>query len=128
GPGLEYCFLAFNLDGGKDGTRAESSHKAQWFRTAAFRRAISAAIDRDAMVGLAYAGRADPLLVPVSSGNKAWVDHSIPRPSWSLEQAKRLLREAGFRSGNEGMLRDPNGRPVEFSVAYSSTKVQQERM
>jgi peptide/nickel transport system substrate-binding protein len=128
GPGLEYSFLAFNLNDGKGGPHANLANKQKWFRQAAFRRAISAAIDRDAIVRLAYAGRAYPLLVPVSPGNKAWVNPAIPRPVRSVEQAKQILRESGFRLNSEGVLQDSEGKAVDFSIAYSSAKVQQERM
>src|SRR5262249_26023508 len=60
GPGLEYSFLLFNLNNLSQLNQPEIAKKQQWFRELRFRQAVSAAIDRDAIVRLAYRGKADP--------------------------------------------------------------------
>ena len=77
-------------------TFPETARKQAWFRQVAFRQAISAAIDRDAIVRLVYRGRATPLWGHVPPGNKLWIDRSVPHPARSLERARRLLETGGF--------------------------------
>jgi peptide/nickel transport system substrate-binding protein len=115
GAGLDYSFLFFNLnDVGP--TLRETSRKQSWFHQVAFRRAISLAIDRDAIVRLVYRGRATPLWGHVPPGNKLWVNRSIPQPARSLDGARRLLRTAGFSWTPQGTLVDGRGEAVEFSI------------
>jgi peptide/nickel transport system substrate-binding protein len=113
GPSLEYGFLFFNLnDSVKPG--------AAW-RSLAFRRAVSAAIDRDAIVRLVYQGYADPLASVVAAGNKAWIPAQIPLPIHSIGRAREFLRADGFKWSREGALLDSEGKNVRFSIIASSS-------
>jgi len=132
GPGLEYNFLFFNLNdlGGK--TAPEVASKQKWFREVKFRQAVSAAVDRQAIVRLVYQGRGAALWGPVTPGNRRWVDTEIGHPARSLDKARQLLREAGFTwtSGASGdpALTDAEGRPVEFSILTSSSNADRTKM
>ena len=86
-----------------------------------FRQAISAAIDRDALVRLVYQGRATALSSPVAGGNQRWIDTRLPRPVRSIPHAKELLSAAGYKWNAAGTLLDPRGRPVEFSILAGSS-------
>ncbi len=112
GPGLEYSFLFFNLNG--------ASQAPAFLRRKAFRQAVSLAIDRDAIVRLVYLGYAAPLAGPVPPGNKAWIDAKLPRPVRSVARARELLAGDGFHWSRDGALLDPAGRKVEFSIATSA--------
>ncbi|HKT67882.1 MAG TPA: ABC transporter substrate-binding protein, partial [Terriglobales bacterium] len=57
GPSTEYNFLLFNLNDLGPNKLPEIARKQAWFRDLRFRQAVSAAIDRDAIVRLAYGGR-----------------------------------------------------------------------
>ncbi|MFB3826839.1 MAG: ABC transporter substrate-binding protein [Bryobacteraceae bacterium] len=109
GPGLEYNFLFFNLNEGRS--------KQSWFGDANFRRAVSAAIDREGIVKLVYNGRAAPLWGHVTPGNRLWVNATLPHPARSLGRARELLRAAGFSWNREGALLDRTGARVEFTIA-----------
>src|SRR5450432_912495 len=61
GPSLEYNFLLFNLNDLSSKKLSSIAAKQAWFQDLKFRQAISAAIDRDAIVKLVYAGRGAPL-------------------------------------------------------------------
>lgn len=128
GPGLEYTFLIFNLNALKPGLSPLIAKKQQWFRQIAFRQAISNAIDRDAIVRLAYAGRAYPLAVSVSPGNRPWFDSAIPRPLRSAGRARQLLRDAGFSWNGDGHLNDTHGKPIEFSIMQNAGRTQDVQM
>jgi peptide/nickel transport system substrate-binding protein len=128
GPGLEYEFVFFNLNA-LDPKKFPSIIREQfWFRQLAFRRAVSRAIDREGIVRLVYRDRASPLWVPVTPGNKLWVDHKLPQPPRSLEEARQILREAGFSWNSSGGLVDPHGVPVEFSIIYNAGNLQHMQM
>lgn len=126
GPGLEYNFLFFNLN--ERGVPAEISRKQAWFGDLRFRQAVSAAIDRDAIVRLVYQGHGVPLWGHVTPGNKLWLNTSIPRPSASLAQARKLLQSAQFSWKGDGTLVDKKGTPVEFSIVTSAGNSQRAQM
>ena len=124
GPGLEYNFLFFNLNDIASKGLPEIAKKQAWFMDERFRQAVSAAIDREGIVRLVYKGRATPLWGNVTPGNRFWVNTKIPHPPRSLDRARELLREAGFRSNRDGALVDARGNAVEFSILASSSNAQ----
>jgi len=128
GPGLAYHFLFWNLNDLAGRELPEIARKQRWFGEVAFRRAVSLAIDRQAMVRLVYRGRATPIATHVSPGNRLWRNQNVPVPERSLPEARRLLREAGFTWDEDGRLRDPEGEPVEFTVATNASSGERVRM
>ena len=132
GPGLEYNFLFFNLNDFAEKAGPQIAQKSKWFRDVKFRRAVSAAVDREAIVRLIYQGRGAALWGPVTPGNRRWVDASVPHAARSLDQARALLKEAGFswKSGSDGesSLLDSAGRTVEFSILTSSSNADRTKM
>ncbi len=124
GPGLEYNFLFFNLNDLGPKVSPDIARKQVWFQDARFRQAVSAAIDREAIVRLVYNGRATPLWTQVTPGNKLWIDPNIPHPARSLAHARDLLKAAGFSWKSDGTLVDSKGGPVEFSIITSSSNAQ----
>ncbi|HKA00837.1 MAG TPA: ABC transporter substrate-binding protein [Candidatus Solibacter sp.] len=118
GPGLEYAFMVFNLAGGR----------APFLQRKSLRQAVSAAVDRDSMVRIIYGGRAVPLAVPVPAGNKRWLNTSIPAPVRSIEKARKILSDDGFKWSREGGLLDPTGKPVEFSIIASNNNPERLQM
>jgi len=128
GPGLEYNFLFFNLNDLAAKNLPAIANRQAWFRELRFRQAVSAAVDRDAIVRLVYEGRATPLAGPVTPGNKMWLDNALPRPVHSLDQAREFLRSAGFSWKSDGALIDRQGNAVEFSILTSSSNAQRTKM
>jgi peptide/nickel transport system substrate-binding protein len=110
GPGLEYSSLFFNLN----------DRSQPFLHRRDFRRAVSLAIDREAMVRLVYLGFAAPLSGPVPPGNKAWIDAKLPRPVRSVSRAREVLAAGGFTWSPDGALMDAQGRRVEFTIVTSS--------
>jgi peptide/nickel transport system substrate-binding protein len=132
GPGLEYNFLFFNLNDLGEKSSADLTRKQKWFRDVKFRQAISAAVDREAIVRLVYQGRGAALWGPVTPGNRRWVNAAIPHSPRSLERARALLKEAGFSwsatSNGESALLDSDRKPVEFSILTSSSNADRTKM
>lgn len=132
GPGLEYNFLFFNLNDLGEKASADALRKQKWFREIKFRQAVSSAIDRESIVRLVYQGRGAPLWGPVTPGAPLWLDSAIKHPARSLESARQLLAEAGFRVANtaneESQLVDGEGKPVAFSIITSSSNADRAKM
>jgi peptide/nickel transport system substrate-binding protein len=127
GPGLEYHFLFFNLN--TTGVPSPAiQRRQQWYGQEKFRQAVSLALDRQGASKLVYAGRATPIWQPVTPGNRLWFDSSLARPAKSMEQARNLLRVAGFRWNGGGDLLDSTGMPVTFSIALNAANSQHQRI
>jgi peptide/nickel transport system substrate-binding protein len=132
GPGLEYNFLFFNLNDLSGRAAPDLGRKQKWFREVRFRQAVSAAVDREAIVRLVYQGRGAALWGPVTPGNRRWVDAKVAHQPHSIDHARQLLREAGFKwssdpSGDSALL-DADGSPVEFSILTSSSNADRMKM
>jgi peptide/nickel transport system substrate-binding protein len=128
GPGLEFVFLSFNLNHLDPAKNPSVAGKQAWFRDLRFRQAVSLAMDRKSMVRLVYGGRATPLWGNTTPGNKLWVNASLPHPERSIEQAKQLLRSAGFRWNDAGELLDVQGKRVSFTILVSSSNAQRSKL
>jgi peptide/nickel transport system substrate-binding protein len=124
GPSLEYTYLLLNQNDLSSRALPSIQRKQAWFRQVAFRRAISAAIDREAIVRLVYRGRAAPLWAHVTEGNKVWVNRRLAHAGRSLETSRDFLRMAGFRWNSEGKLVDSSSQQVHFSILTSAGNLQ----
>jgi peptide/nickel transport system substrate-binding protein len=122
GPSLDSEMLWFN----QNPNAPLSLAKKRWFESALFRRAISAAINRDDIIRLVYRGYARPAVGPVSPANKVWFNRQLRPPHQDANLAMRLLQQDGFRFDGR-TLRDREGNTVEFSLitnAGSKTRAQ----
>ena len=128
GPGLEYNFLFFNLNSVDAQKLPEIHRKQEWFRKPEFRQAVSAAIDRDAIVRLVYRSRATPLWDHVTPGNRMWLNTAVPHPPQSLARASALLRSVGFTRRRDGILIDARGHVVEFSILTNPSNTQRTKI
>lgn len=128
GAGFEYDFLFFNLNDVRAKKLPELERKQEWFRRDEFRQAVSAAIDREAIVHLVYQGRATALWGHVTPANRLWINPAIPHPAQSGDKAVALLRSAGFKRQEDGTLVDAQGTIVEFSIVTSSNNAQRSKI
>jgi peptide/nickel transport system substrate-binding protein len=69
---------------------------------------------------------------PVTPGNHRWLDEDLPRPQRSLDQARELLRQAGFHwkegAAGDSALVDAAETPVEFTIVTSSSNAERTKM
>ena len=124
GPDLTLTFLFFNLNDLAGRGLPEVGARQSWFRMPEFRRAVSAAIDRQGIVELVYEGRGEALSGHVSSGYRRWRNADLPPPVRSVEDARRLLSESGFAWREDGRLLDPEGREVSFTLMTNASNAQ----
>jgi len=102
-------------------------YKKTWFHTTEFRRAISAAINRDDLCRIVYSGYAKPAYGPVSPANRFWFNSALEKPTYDPKLALALLTHAGFRHENETM-KDAAGNRVEFNLVTNSGNATREKM
>jgi peptide/nickel transport system substrate-binding protein len=128
GPSLEFNFLVFNLNDLPSGQLTDIQREQSWFRDLKFRQAVSSAIDREAIVRLAYQGHGAPLWGNETPSDKRWANAGLPHPSRSIERSRELLKSAGFSWNSEGKLLDREAKPVEFTIITSSSNAQRVKM
>ena len=102
-------------------------YKKTWFRSAAFRRAVSQAINREDLARVVFRGHAQPAVGPVSTANKFWFNAKLKPEVYSSEIALKALQAEGFRLEN-GALKDKDGNAVVFSIITNSGNKSRERM
>jgi peptide/nickel transport system substrate-binding protein len=104
--------LWFNLKPG-----AVRAKDRPWLQKEEFRKAISYAIDRQKIVDTVYLGAAIPIYGPITPGNREWYVPTLPKTEHDLARARALLTSIGLVDRNhDGMLDDPGGRPLKFSI------------
>jgi len=103
------------------------AYKLRWFTSRNFRRAISAAINRDDLCKVVYNGHARQAVGPVSPANKFWFNTNLQPVRFDPQAALQLLRQDGFQL-SAGKLRDREGHAVEFSIVTNSGNRARERM
>jgi peptide/nickel transport system substrate-binding protein len=87
------------------------------YRQTAFRQAVSAAIDRQAIADTVYLGAATPVAGPTTPGNTTWFAPDLPAPVHDPTRARMLLAGLGYRDRDgDGLLETADGRPVRFSL------------
>ena len=121
GVGLDPNLLWFNLT---PSTRT----RLPWLHDRRVRQAISYAVDRQAMTDTVYLGAAVPIHGPVTPANRTWASASVPQYPHDPARARQLLNEAGLvdRDG-DGLLEDPSGAPVRFTIAAQKGHTLRER-
>jgi len=102
-------------------------YKKAWFRSTAFRRAVSEAINRSDLCRIAFLGRATPAIGPVSPANHFWFNAKLVPISYDPAAALTQLQGDGFRKEG-GTLEDRAGNPVEFSIVTNAGNKYRERM
>ncbi len=103
------------------------AYKKNWFRSTAFRRAVSEAINRADICRIVYRGHARPAEGPISPANQFWFNASLKPHPHDIASARRRLEAEGFRLRG-GLLRDREGHIVEFSVITNAGNRSRERI
>ncbi|HXE80740.1 MAG TPA: ABC transporter substrate-binding protein [Vicinamibacterales bacterium] len=110
GTSLDTHLLWFNLTG----TARENGRP--WLHEPAFRRAVSHAVDRRRFAETVYLGAAEPTWTLVSPANATW-RADIPEPVFDRDLARSLLGSLQLTDPDgDGMLQDPSGAPVRFTI------------
>jgi peptide/nickel transport system substrate-binding protein len=108
----QYTFLAFNL-------------ARPPFDDVRVRLALSGAIDRDELIQGVMQGLARPCSGPYSPMMQAY-DQSVKPVALDLTKSARLLDEAGWKLGTDGM-RHKDGKPLEFGLITNTGNAPREK-
>jgi peptide/nickel transport system substrate-binding protein len=96
--------------------------KYEWFNNRDFRRAISMAIDRDALIKGALYGYGEKNWSQSTSTNKEWYSPDLIKPDYNPSEAKKLLAGLGFKDTNgDGVLEDARGNQLSFMLKTNSS-------
>jgi peptide/nickel transport system substrate-binding protein len=113
GVSLDPNMLWFNLS---PRAYAGDSRK-RWLQSADFRRAISHAVNRHAIVDQVYLGAAVPVFGPVTPGNARWYDAAGIQLGHNPGRAQAMLDRLELIDRNrDGVREDSHGQPVRFSI------------
>ncbi|HYZ82753.1 MAG TPA: ABC transporter substrate-binding protein [Bryobacteraceae bacterium] len=122
GPSTDVEMLWFN----QSGTARLPSWKSEWFRSRAFRQAMSSAINRADLVRVVYKGFAQASAGPLPPGTP-WYNTSVKAHAFDPASARKKLEQAGFRYQAQKLI-DSSGHPVEFSIITNAGNKQRARM
>jgi peptide/nickel transport system substrate-binding protein len=134
GATLTSNFFWFNLNtvkkpGGRKPVGAPYADplKYAWFSNVDFRRAVSMAIDRDAIIRSVFFGYGVRNWSLMTSGYRLFFSGRVSGPDYAPATAKQLLAQIGFRDRDgDGVIEDAKGNPVRFTLKTNagSTRVQ----
>jgi peptide/nickel transport system substrate-binding protein len=108
---LDYTFAQFNLRDPADRARPHPL-----FGHRELRRALTMAVDRNAVVRNVFGDFALPALGPTVRAY-ATTDPNLPQLPFDLERARQILDSLGWRDADSDGVRERNGRPLQFSLA-----------
>ncbi len=95
--------------------------KYAWFNNPVFRRAVSMAIDRDAMIPSVFFGDGLKNWAIATPSNKLWHSPDLLKFDYNPEEAKRLLAGMGWKDRNgDGVIEDARGHAVTFTLKTNS--------
>ena len=134
GAALTSNFFWFNLNtvkqsGGRKriGAPYADPVKYAWFSSRDFRRAVSMAIDRDAIIRSIFFGEGERNWSLMTPGYRAFFTPRTTAPDHDPPAARRLLARLGLRDRDgDGVIEDAKDNPVRFTLKTNagSTRVQ----
>lgn len=124
GPRLATNFFWFNLNpvrkaapGKTVGTPQVGAMKYAWFNNPVFRRAVSMAVDRDAIIKSVFLGHAVKNWSQSLPNIKDWYYPGVKKYDYDLPAAKALLAGLGWKDRNgDGVIEDDKGNAVTFTL------------
>ena len=131
GPSLSTNFFWFNLNkvrepraGRRVGDPQVDPVKYAWFSQLDFRRAVSMAIDREAIIRGPFYGDAVKNWSVLTQSSRQWHTEGLGRWDHDPEAAKRLLDSLQMidRDG-DGIREDAQGNPLEFTIKTNGDNV-----
>jgi peptide/nickel transport system substrate-binding protein len=103
------------------------AYKQAWFKSTAFRLAVSEAINRPDICRIVYRGHARPAEGPISPANQFWFNAALKPHPYDQSSSRRRFESEGFRLRGS-WLYDRDGHPVEFSIVTNAGNRNRERI
>jgi len=96
----------------------------KWYRDRTVRQALAHAINSKGIIQQVAGGKADRSNGPMPPAFKSWYVPTAPVFEYDPEQAKKMLAEAGFKAGADGILAKDGQR---FAFTFNTDQGQPER-
>ena len=123
GTSIDVSTFWFNLKPG-----AKALVDKPWLGDEAFRRAVSHAINRQAIVDTVHLGAATVVYGPVTPGHGEWYVPDLGATPFDLARARALLTSIGLQDRDgDGVLNDKANHPVQFSILTQKGHTERER-
>ena len=113
-------FSLFNVESLGYG-QISMSQKVEALTDVNLRKAIAMCVDREAICEVGCKGDAVPMFTPVSPVYQDLVKSDIRQPDYDPAAAKKLLLDNGYTEGDDGILVNPSGTKLEFTIMYRDT-------
>lgn len=126
-PDRRWFGLRFNTGAEtRDGEPFGSGHPA--LEDVEVRQAIHHAIDREELIERVLGGYAEPAtsIVPSAFESIFWEPSEDEAVNFDLEEAGRLLDQAGYEMGDNGVRVGPDGEPLELTLGVDAGDVNRE--
>jgi peptide/nickel transport system substrate-binding protein len=136
GPSLSTNFFWFNLNRVRDpkpgkrlGQPYLNATKYAWFSNPDFRKAVSMAIDREAMIRSVFYGDAVKNWSTSTPGNQIWYTPEVSGFDYNPEESKKLLAGLGWKDRDgDGILEDTKGNSITFTIKTNGDNVTRMQM
>jgi peptide/nickel transport system substrate-binding protein len=127
GPDEGTVFLLFNM-ARRQNPKTKKPYvdpiKQKWFNDRNFRQAVSHALDRNRIINNVLKGVGLPLYTAESPAS-LYFNSKLEPYGQDLNLSTRLLEKSGFKL-RDGVLRDADGHPVEFSLLTNAGNTQRD--
>lgn len=110
-----YSYIGFNLQ--KD-----------MFKDLRVRKALAISIYKPAIAEVAFFGQGKPATSTVPPGVKWAYNSNIPKYEYDIEQAKKLLTEAGWVDRDGDGIREKDGKELSFTIITNKGAVAREKV
>ncbi|MBK5508407.1 ABC transporter substrate-binding protein [Bacillus sp. TH12] len=95
------------------------NYKKSYFKDKRVRQAFIYGLERQKVIDTYFQGYASLVNVPITPVSWAYTEEGINKYEYNLEKAKKLLDEAGWKAGSDG-IREKDGQKLKVSYFASS--------
>ncbi|WP_440604651.1 ABC transporter substrate-binding protein [Bacillus sp. GB_SG_008] len=118
-------FANINLETSSSFSYIDMNNKKPYLQDKKVRQALIYGLDRKKYVDTFFQGYGSVANVPISPVSWAYTDEGINKYEYNLEKAKKLLDEAGWKVGSDG-IREKDGQKLKLSYYAASGRKQEE--
>ncbi|WP_026592751.1 ABC transporter substrate-binding protein [Bacillus sp. UNC437CL72CviS29] len=118
-------FANFNIETVSSYSFVYLNNKKPYLKDKKVRQALIYGLDRKKYVDTYFQGNASVANIPISPTSWAYDDKGINQYEYNLEKAKKLLDEAGWKVGSDG-IREKDGQKLKLSYYAASGRKQEE--
>ncbi|MGG0217815.1 ABC transporter substrate-binding protein [Bacillus mycoides] len=115
----ELGFANVNVYTGSSYGYIKMNYKKSYFKDKRVRQAFIYGLERQKVIDTYFQGYTSLVNVPITPVSWAYTEEGINKYEYNLEKAKKLLDEAGWKAGSDG-IREKDGQKLKVSYFASS--------